>query len=99
MNKGTINTIVGVLLIFGILIGYSLLTAPSKEERLERFKKDSTEWAQKNLQQDKDSITKAKADSIQKIEQDSLTQAQGNDTISGTTKDSINEPNKKYGKD
>ncbi|HNW89561.1 MAG TPA: membrane protein insertase YidC [Bacteroidales bacterium] len=98
MNKGTINTIVGVLLIFGILIGYSLLTAPSKEERLAKFKKDSTEWAQKNLQQHKDSIAKAKADSIQKIEQDSISKAQVNDTIAGTSKDTINETNKRYGK-
>ncbi len=39
MNKGTINTIIGILLIFGILIGYSLLTAPSKEEKqkIERY--------------------------------------------------------------
>jgi YidC/Oxa1 family membrane protein insertase len=33
MNKGTINTIIGVLVIFGIIFGYSMLTAPSKEEK------------------------------------------------------------------
>lgn len=38
MNKGTINTILGILLILGILVGYSLYTSPSKEERA-RLKK------------------------------------------------------------
>ena len=49
MNKGTINTILGILIIFGILIGYSLWTAPSKEELLKRKRQqDSTLAVQKN---------------------------------------------------
>ncbi|HQP14850.1 MAG TPA: hypothetical protein PLB59_02690, partial [Bacteroidales bacterium] len=80
MNKGTLNTVIGILLIFGILVGYSLLTAPSKEERLAKFKKDSTEWAKRNLQLKKDSLSKVREDSIQKIIQDSLSKAQAADT-------------------
>jgi YidC/Oxa1 family membrane protein insertase len=49
MNKGTINTILGILIIFGILIGYSLWTAPSKEELLKRkMQQDSSVAVQKN---------------------------------------------------
>ncbi|HOY31334.1 MAG TPA: membrane protein insertase YidC [Bacteroidales bacterium] len=98
MNKGTVNTIIGLLLIFGILIGYSLLTAPSKEERLAKFKKDSAAWAQKNLQIHQDSIAKGKSDSINKIKQDSLSMTQPDDTVKGTISDTINELNKKFGK-
>ncbi len=38
MNKNTLNTIIGIAVIFAIVIGYSLLTAPSKEEIAQRKK-------------------------------------------------------------
>ena len=41
MNKGTINTIVGILLIFGILFGYMFLTQPSAKDLQERARLDS----------------------------------------------------------
>jgi YidC/Oxa1 family membrane protein insertase len=50
----TRNTIIGFLLIFGILIGYYFLTAPSKKELAEqRRKQDSVMMAQRQ----KDSVT------------------------------------------
>ncbi|HQI69317.1 MAG TPA: membrane protein insertase YidC [Bacteroidales bacterium] len=98
MNKGTLNTVIGILLIFGILIGYSLLTAPSKEERLAKFKKDSTEWATRNLQLKKDSLAKVREDSIQKIKQDSLSKTQPADTSATTATDSLRKMHNLYGK-
>jgi len=98
MNKGTLNTVIGILLIFGILVGYSLLTAPSKEERLAKFKKDSTEWAKRNLQLKKDSLSKVREDSIQKIIQDSLSKAQAADTSATAATDSLRALQNKFGK-
>jgi YidC/Oxa1 family membrane protein insertase len=40
--SNTKNTIIGFLLIFGILVGYYFLTAPSKEELLERKQKQDS---------------------------------------------------------
>ena len=48
------NTIVGFLLIFGILIGYYFLTAPSKEELAERQRKQDSLLA---LQRTRDSLS------------------------------------------
>lgn len=98
MNKGTLNTVIGILLIFGILVGYSLLTAPSKEERLAKFKKDSTEWAKRNLQLKKDSLAKVREDSIQKIKQDSLSKTLPADTSATAVTDSLREMRNLYGK-
>ena len=42
MNKSTINTIVGILVIFAIIFGYSMLTAPSKEEKAAMQKKQDS---------------------------------------------------------
>ena len=43
------NTIIGFLLIFGILIGYYFLTAPSKEEIAEKRRQDSLAIVQRQL--------------------------------------------------
>lgn len=72
MNKSTINTIVGILVIFGIIFGYSMLTAPSKEELAKRKKtQDSLVVAAKE---------KALADSVNnaklKTAQDTMAAAQ-----------------------
>ncbi|HNX07980.1 MAG TPA: membrane protein insertase YidC [Bacteroidales bacterium] len=98
MNKGTLNTVIGILLIFGILVGYSLLTAPSKEERLAKFKKDSTEWANRNLQLKKDSLAKVREDSVQKIRQDSLSKTQPADTSATAATDSLRVLQNRFGK-
>jgi YidC/Oxa1 family membrane protein insertase len=51
--SNTKNTIIGFVLIFGILIGYYFLTAPSKEELIEqRHRQDSI----MNVQRQRDSI-------------------------------------------
>ena len=57
MNKGTINTIVGIMLIFGILIGYSLLTAPSKEELLKKKRQEDSMFIAQKQQMLVDSIS------------------------------------------
>jgi YidC/Oxa1 family membrane protein insertase len=80
MNKSTINTILGVLIIFGILIGYSLWTAPSKEELLKRkHQQDSLIVAQK-LQIITDSVQAANKNLIA-TKADSATKVAGKDTI------------------
>ncbi|MEI6851747.1 MAG: membrane protein insertase YidC, partial [Bacteroidota bacterium] len=92
MNKGTINTILGILIIFGILIGYSLWTAPSKEELLKRKRQqDSTLAVQKN-QIISDSIAAVKKknmsptkDSTKTItKKDSLSVVPKNDSVATT---------------
>lgn len=100
MNKSTINTIVGVLIIFGILIGYSLLTKPSEEELAKRKKyQDSLFKAQKEQYQ-ADSAAKI-ADSLQKIKQDSVKAAEKsiNPLLQPSQKpDTLNEISKQFGK-
>ncbi len=60
MNR---NTIIGLVLIFAVMIGYSILTKPSKEELEKRQRTQDSLWMVK--QQRLDSI--AYADSLQKI--------------------------------
>ena len=74
MNKGTINTIIGILLIFGILIGYSLLTAPSKEELLKKqhlqdsiYQAQSKQMIADSIELIKQKMAAAKQDSIQAV--------------------------------
>jgi len=68
MNKGTINTIVGILVIFGIIFGYSMLTAPSKEEKA-RMKKSQDSL----IQATKENIKKDSATAVaQKLVQDTV---------------------------
>jgi len=97
MSKGTINTILGILLIFGILIGYSLLTAPSKEEIQKRKKQQDSIFANQKEQYVKDSI-KHISDSLSKIKQDSITVTQVKDTVAGKNTDTISDLEKKFGK-
>lgn len=55
--SNTKNTIIGFLLIFGILVGYYLLTAPSKEEQQEqRRRQDSISMVNRQ----KDSLSRAR---------------------------------------
>jgi YidC/Oxa1 family membrane protein insertase len=68
MSKNTINTIIGIVIIFGIIFAYSMWTAPSKEEKAKmKQKQDSAIKAQ---------IAKIKNDSVamvlQKKTEDSL---------------------------
>jgi YidC/Oxa1 family membrane protein insertase len=60
MNKGTINTILGILIIFGILIGYSLFTAPSKEELQKRKRHEDSLEIVRRTQIINDSIVAGK---------------------------------------
>lgn len=55
MNKNTLNTILGIAAIFAIIIGYSLLTAPSKEDAQRKKAQDSLRQV---------TLEKAKKDSI-----------------------------------
>ncbi|MEI6123816.1 MAG: membrane protein insertase YidC [Bacteroidota bacterium] len=90
MNKGTINTIIGILLIFGVLIGYSVLTAPSKEEKQKKKRyDDSMMFAQKQkIINDSLEIYKKKAAALVK---DSAIKVTVKDTASAVIKnDSTN---------
>lgn len=80
MNK---NTIVGLLLIFGILITFSIYNAPSKEERRAKREKDSIAYVQYVA----DSIRLANAK--KEVHQVKDTIAPINDTVAGVKKDSI----------
>jgi YidC/Oxa1 family membrane protein insertase len=60
MNKSTINTIVGMLLIVGIFAGYYFFTRPSASERA-------------RMQHQQDSLTKV---AIEKLKKDSIAQLQ-----------------------
>ncbi len=61
MNK---NTVIGLVLIFSILIGYMYFTQPSKEEIRERIVQDSLNRAKRMEQNLKDSIAGVDADSL-----------------------------------
>jgi len=67
MKKSTINTIIGIVIIFGIIVGYTLLTRPSKEELAKKRKEDSTKLVAKYKE---DSTIKAKkiTDSLRKVQ-------------------------------
>ncbi len=98
MNKSTINTIVGVVIIFGILIGYSLLTGPSKEEKLKmQQQRDSAYNAQKQ-KHISDSTIQATEAITKKQKQDSLIKAQKQDTLATASNDTVPVAIKKYGK-
>ena len=72
------NTIIGLVLIFAVFIGYGILTAPSEEERAAmKVKQDSIMRVEANLaldakaEQIKDSIAQISNDSISNFAQDS----------------------------
>lgn len=73
MSKNTINTIIGVVLIIAIFIGYTLITAPSKEEK-ERARKfhDSLLTVQQKKFKD-DSIAAANPKKNDSLKKDSVT--------------------------
>lgn len=98
MNKSTINTIIGVLLIFGILIGYSLLTAPSKEQ-LQKMRKhqDSLYQAQKQ-QAIHDSLLQSNDSVAKKLKTDSVALIQKSDTLTAAKKDSLSDLKNNFGK-
>jgi YidC/Oxa1 family membrane protein insertase len=84
------NTIIGFLLIFGILIGYYFLTAPSKEELLEQRRKQIE-------QQQLDSIAQAvKAEKLQTIEQKPAQDSISKVSVAGKEKD-ITELHNEFG--
>ena len=73
------NTIIGLVLIFAVFIGYGILTAPSEEERAAmKVKQDSIIRLQDNIAKDakaeqlRDSIAQIPNDSISVFNQDSL---------------------------
>lgn len=88
MNKGTINTILGIVIIFGILIGYSLLTAPSKEELLKKKRQEDSAFIAQKQNFINDSIKAAlqknapvvKDSASKKPIKDSTTKVVANDT-------------------
>lgn len=55
--SNTKNTVIGFLLIFGILVGYYLLTAPSKEEQQELLRKQDSVAA---VNRQKDSLARVR---------------------------------------
>jgi YidC/Oxa1 family membrane protein insertase len=66
----TRNTIIGFVLIFGILIGYYFLTAPSKEELQEQRRKQDSLMV---VQREKDSLARAyQAENLVKEEQNKI---------------------------
>lgn len=79
MNKSTINTILGILIIFGILIGYSLLTAPSKEEIQKKQRQQDSMIELQSRQIINDSIEAAKK-KLLADKQDSIKQSSAKDT-------------------
>ncbi|GAB4285469.1 MAG: membrane protein insertase YidC [Marinilabiliales bacterium] len=98
MGKGLDkNTIIGMVVVFILIIGYSILTKPSKEE-IEAAKRRQDSLAvvqkQKEEEQARQQLEKAKRDSINKantlIEADSI-MLMGNDTtaLDSVKKDSI----------
>jgi YidC/Oxa1 family membrane protein insertase len=69
MNKSTLNTILGIALIFAVFLGYMLLTKPSAEDIRKKRQEDSTTAVaqmQKKVEDIKNQITSAKADSVAK---------------------------------
>ncbi len=98
MNKSTINTIIGIALIFAILVGYSLFTAPSKED-IQKLKKkqDSTYKAQKQ-QFTIDSTALVNDSILKKQKQDSVSQLPIKDTLAVKKADSTAILDNKYGK-
>ncbi|MEI6764498.1 MAG: membrane protein insertase YidC [Bacteroidota bacterium] len=83
MNKNTINTIIGIVIIFGILVGYSIFTAPSKEEKAKmQHQRDSVFKAAK-ARYISDSIAKATAKNIPAADSVKDTAKAGKAGISG----------------
>jgi len=97
MSKGTINTIIGILLIFGVLIGYSLLTAPSKEELQKRKRQqDSLVIAQKQkIINDSLEVYKKKNEALKK---DTTNPISVKDTIAAVAKKDSSNKAGTYGK-
>ena len=91
MSKNTINTIIGVVLIIAIFIGYTLITAPSKEEK-ERARKyhDSLISAQQKKFKE-DSALQANAKLPDSIKKDSVS----GKTITVKPQDSVTKTEKK----
>lgn len=87
MNKGTINTIIGVLLIFGILVGYSILTAPSKEE-IEKKRKEDSIFLAREKQRLEDSV-EAELLKVDEKKEDSLNATKNVPASKTTAADSI----------
>ncbi len=89
------NSIIGLVVIGALLVGYMLLTKPSKEEiALEKQKKDSIAQAEKT----KDSIIKTEElamikqlDSIEKVDSINTNKIEIPDSLSQEQKDSIQE--------
>ena len=72
------NTIIGLVLIFAVFIGYAVLTAPSEEERVAmKAKQDSIIRVQENIaleakvEQIRDSIAQASSEGNRDLVQDS----------------------------
>ncbi len=78
------NQIIGIVLIFALLIGYGMYTAPSKEEQLATQKKQDSIQNVLKEQHRKDSI-KSIQDSIAR-EQEKLVQKENNDPIIDSSK-------------
>jgi len=71
MKKSSINTIIGIVVIFGIIIGYSVLTRPSKEELARKRKEDSVRVAAEKKRKVDSVITVKKqrtADSLKSVQ-------------------------------
>lgn len=63
------NTIIGFILIAGVLIGFSYFSQPSKEEQIEAFKKDSIAAVQQQIEKAKQAEAQFKQEEKNKIEQ------------------------------
>ncbi|HBN06819.1 MAG TPA: hypothetical protein DD434_13700, partial [Bacteroidales bacterium] len=69
------NTLIGLVLIFGVFIGYGILSAPSEEEKAAiKAKQDSIikVETQKKIIQVKDSIAQITNDTVETLDQDSI---------------------------
>jgi len=88
------NSIIGFVLIFAILIGYYLITSPSKEELADRQRKQDSMIMARRVQ-DSLAIVRQIELASQKALEDTLAQQAGTPAIAGTSQ--IEELKDKYG--